>query len=122
MNRDEKQAIRNHMTMYRQEILDHTWTRCVNCGSDQHIELHHIVPLANGGNHIFTNIVPLCYDCHLKAHNKIKRQSGYRETRNTRKSQPEKIKKKKVVKVEKKKPRYLIKKNEKGEVVVKTIN
>ena len=71
MNRDEKQAIRNHMTTHRKEILDHTWNRCVNCGTDKDIELHHIVPLANGGNHIFTNIAPLCRDCHMKAHGKV---------------------------------------------------
>ena len=44
---------------------------CVNCGSEEGIELHHVVPLANGGSNRPSNIVPLCYKCHLAAHGKI---------------------------------------------------
>lgn len=39
-------------------------THCVNCGSDQGIEYHHVVPLEIGGNDTLTNIVPLCHACH----------------------------------------------------------
>ena len=68
---------------------------CVNCGSSEGIEYHHIVPLACGGNNVFTNIVPLCWECHSKAHNlkRVKKEHashqgrprkdapvGYRET------------------------------------------
>ena len=42
---------------------------CVNCGSSEKIEYHHIVPLALGGNDYLSNIVPLCYRCHKAAHN-----------------------------------------------------
>lgn len=73
MTKEEKKAIRDHMTAHRQEIMNNTWNRCVNCGSDKDIEYHHIVPLANGGNHIFTNIAPLCHECHMKAHGKLQR-------------------------------------------------
>ena len=31
---------------------------CCNCGETDHIEYHHIVPLALGGNDIESNIVP----------------------------------------------------------------
>lgn len=40
----------------------------MNCGSDELIEFHHIVPLALGGTNCITNVVPLCYECHKKAH------------------------------------------------------
>lgn len=41
---------------------------CCNCGETDHIEYHHIVPLALGGNDIESNIVPLCHVCHMAAH------------------------------------------------------
>ena len=41
---------------------------CVNCGSAEDIEYHHVVPLCNGGNDIISNIVPLCHVCHNLAH------------------------------------------------------
>nr|WP_302596462.1 HNH endonuclease signature motif containing protein [uncultured Cellulosilyticum sp.] len=44
---------------------------CANCGSTENIEFHHIVPLCNGGLDVLTNIVPLCKECHFKAHGKI---------------------------------------------------
>jgi 5-methylcytosine-specific restriction endonuclease McrA len=90
---DEIKAIRKSMSYLRDEIAAHTWTRCVNCGSAEHIEYHHIVPLANGGNHIFTNIVPLCYECHLKAHNKIMR-NPYHKSGTWRKKTDGKLKRK----------------------------
>jgi hypothetical protein len=43
---------------------------CVNCGSKKYIEYHHIVPVVYGGTNKLTNIVPLCIDCHYKAHSK----------------------------------------------------
>ena len=51
---------------------------CLNCGSDTDIELHHIVPLCNGGSHQARNIVPLCYKCHCKAHDKSYKKRGDR--------------------------------------------
>ena len=49
---------------------------CLNCGSDKDIELHHIVPLCNGGRNEARNIVPLCYGCHCKAHDKSYKKRG----------------------------------------------
>ena len=48
----------------KREIRELYGNRCVNCGSETDIELHHIVPIAVGGNHIPSNIVPLCHACH----------------------------------------------------------
>ena len=40
---------------------------CINCGKEA-TELHHVVPLALGGNDIDSNKVWLCIDCHNKIH------------------------------------------------------
>jgi len=42
---------------------------CINCGKEA-AELHHIVPLALGGNDIDSNKVWLCIECHNKIHNR----------------------------------------------------
>lgn len=41
---------------------------CLNCGSSDNIEYHHVVPLKLGGTNRLTNIVPLCHKCHKAAH------------------------------------------------------
>ena len=41
---------------------------CYNCGSDEGIELHHVVPLKLGGTNTLSNIVVLCHRCHCAAH------------------------------------------------------
>jgi len=41
---------------------------CINCGSEEDIEYHHVVPLCNGGHDVITNVVPLCHACHWLAH------------------------------------------------------
>ena len=53
---------------------------CVNCGKPA-IELHHIVPLALGGNDIDSNKVYLCSECHalVHGHDKIRRGTDWHE-------------------------------------------
>ena len=41
---------------------------CANCGSDEGLELHHIVPVALGGHTVLSNLVVLCTKCHFKTH------------------------------------------------------
>lgn len=53
--------------------------KCINCGSTERIEWHHIVPLRHGGTNEQSNIVPLCIECHDKAHTKkirVKESTG----------------------------------------------
>ena len=49
-----------------QIILD---KQCYICGSTQNLQLHHIIPLSNGGDNRLTNILTLCGECHGKVHN-----------------------------------------------------
>lgn len=55
---------------FREELKNKLGGICVNCESDENIEYHHIVPLKNGGTNKLSNIVPLCVECHEKAHDK----------------------------------------------------
>lgn len=48
----------------RARVLKKYGNMCINCGSTEEIELHHVVPLEIGGYDIESNIVPLCYYCH----------------------------------------------------------
>lgn len=41
---------------------------CVNCGSTEMIEYHHIVPICQGGTNKMSNIVPVCNRCHKAIH------------------------------------------------------
>lgn len=42
--------------------------KCQYCGAD-YKDVHHIIPRSMGGTHDFRNLVVLCEECHLKAHN-----------------------------------------------------
>ena len=55
---------------FREKLKEELGTTCVNCGNSKNIEYHHIVPLINGGTNNISNIVPLCEECHYKAHDK----------------------------------------------------
>ena len=43
--------------------------KCFYCGAPAE-EYHHIVPRHMGGDNRLENIVPMCIDCHRKAHSK----------------------------------------------------
>ena len=52
----------------RKKALDIYQYKCANCGTSSNVELHHIVPLAFGGNDIISNMIPLCHACHNATH------------------------------------------------------
>ena len=58
---------------FRKEMKNKLGKACANCGATEHVQYHHVVPLKNGGTNNLGNIVPLCEECHCKAHNKIHR-------------------------------------------------
>ena len=64
------------------EIMGDTPKVCVNCGSTDKVEVHHIVPLSMGGSNRASNIVYLCLECHYRAHGaQIGRYAGQRKGR-----------------------------------------
>ena len=46
--------------------------KCANCGSEEDVEYHHIVPLYVGGTNEITNMVPLCRSCHYAVHHGVR--------------------------------------------------
>ena len=56
-------------TILKQDILNKTNGKCYLCGSNNDVDVHHILPRTMGGKDYKDNLVPLCKNCHLKAHN-----------------------------------------------------
>lgn len=62
----------------RKEILKRDNHACRNCGSDEHLEVHHIIPVTMGGTKDESNLCTLCSDCHLNmAHGKNTSEISY---------------------------------------------
>ena len=55
-------------TEFRSKLKSIIGTVCANCGSEESIEYHHIVPIKFGGTNNITNFAPLCHKCHEAAH------------------------------------------------------
>ena len=66
---------------FRQILKDKLGDKCANCGSKDLVEYHHVVPLVHGGTNNLGNIVPLCHECHLKAHNKHNHGNAYKKAK-----------------------------------------
>lgn len=64
----KEKMYRYSMNGNRCKALEMTNGKCLICGSEAS-DVHHIIPLSDGGNHDLNNLVPLCRGCHLKAHN-----------------------------------------------------
>lgn len=57
----------------RKYILDRDSYCCGKCKSsysdDKMMQVHHIVPVSDGGTDEFTNLITVCRNCHKKIHN-----------------------------------------------------
>ena len=65
--------------------LDGT-VHCINCGSNENIRWHHVVPIGNGGLDVPSNIVPVCSNCHYKIHSAPTLNDYLAKARESRKS------------------------------------
>jgi 5-methylcytosine-specific restriction endonuclease McrA len=54
------------------ELLDKHGGRCVRCGSQDHIQVDHIIPLSKGGTNTLDNIQPLCRRCNSGKKNRTR--------------------------------------------------
>jgi Ftsk gamma domain/HNH endonuclease len=58
-----------------QDVMDKVWNRdggkCVQCGSQEHLEFDHIIPFSKGGAKTYRNLQILCKSCNLDKSNKI---------------------------------------------------
>jgi 5-methylcytosine-specific restriction endonuclease McrA len=54
-----------------QAILAKYGSRCAYCGASGKLTMDHVVPLARGGRHDPSNIVPACGSCNSRKHTKL---------------------------------------------------
>lgn len=40
--------------------------RCKKCGSSKNLEVHHIIPISQGGKTVLINLITLCEKCHSR--------------------------------------------------------
>lgn len=52
------------------ERADYSCERCGKRPGKANLEMHHIVPVGEGGADYLENVVMLCYDCHQRQHAK----------------------------------------------------
>ncbi len=55
-------------SMVKRKVRERDQNRCVKCGKDDKLHLHHIKPYSKGGQHVVDNLVLLCNECHVKEH------------------------------------------------------
>lgn len=65
---DEGVANRRAKGSLRDEVLDRDNHRCVSCGADESLQVHHIIPRDDGGENSKENLAVLCDQCHYYAH------------------------------------------------------
>ena len=39
---------------------------CQDCGSTENLEVHHLLPISQGGKNTLNNLKTVCHDCHVK--------------------------------------------------------
>jgi len=60
----------------KQRTRERDNNRCVRCGCNNGLHIHHIIPLSKGGGHELKNLVTLCEDCHRMAHMGTPQENG----------------------------------------------
>jgi len=56
--------IQKHREWVRRQAIKKYGKDCAICGYSLHIEVHHITPYKEGGNHELDNLMVLCPNCH----------------------------------------------------------
>lgn len=75
VRRTSKQAYGSQSSWEEQKrcVKQRDGHRCVKCSSPVNLQVDHIIPIAQGGKTVMTNLWTLCLDCHCKRprHNKV---------------------------------------------------
>ena len=58
----------------RARLITKYGKRCMQCGYDGNIELHHKKRIVDGGGHDEDNLILLCEKCHAEAHGHTKKK------------------------------------------------
>lgn len=70
-SQDHGDVLTSLSKVQRKSILSRDGQECLKCGSEDNLEVHHIIPRSSGGNHAAENLATLCKDCHLQAHSEL---------------------------------------------------
>lgn len=57
--------------MNRRQALKRDKNSCEFCGSNENVDVHHILPVRNGGSNYVGNLISICRSCHSKLENEI---------------------------------------------------
>lgn len=57
-----------HKKLLRAKVLERDGHRCTLCGATDNLEMHHKVPLSQGGTNHLNNLQTLCDPCHKIIH------------------------------------------------------
>jgi CO dehydrogenase/acetyl-CoA synthase alpha subunit len=52
----------------RKEALRRDNYECIECGKNENLNVHHVIPISEGGEDSLNNVITLCIDCHIEAH------------------------------------------------------
>lgn len=53
----------------REEVIEENNHECIGCQrTSTPLEIHHVIPVSQGGSHAKSNLEPVCPDCHAAAH------------------------------------------------------
>lgn len=52
----------------RREALRRDRYTCQGCAQKKPLSVHHILPVAKGGNNHLSNLISICSDCHARIH------------------------------------------------------
>lgn len=55
-------------TLIKKQIKEDANFKCRICGSSENLQVHHKIPIKNGGTNIKENLILLCKSCHQKLH------------------------------------------------------
>jgi len=59
----------SYRELHRQVLERDSW-RCQNCGSMQHLQVHHLELRSQSGSDVEQNLITLCTECHARIHQK----------------------------------------------------
>ena len=64
-----REAYTNNWPDISKKIKQRDGYRCTKCGSTEHLEVHHIIPISRGGGNSSVNLTTLCRRCHARQPN-----------------------------------------------------
>ena len=56
------------MNLVKPFVLERDGYKCVKCGTNDTLHVHHIVHRSDGGTNSINNLVTLCQNCHAECH------------------------------------------------------